>query len=243
VIHRLPGLAALALLASPATAQAATPVHGHYPPGQTGLRGAAAAQPGFMTRGVESPADYYYRRVYADAVRAVDALRGHPLVDGERVAVTGGSQGGGISLAVSALTPGLAAVMPDVPFLCDFRRATEVAPGDPYGEIVRYLKAHRDRVDKVFGTLAYFDGAILARRAEESDVADRVTGRQGGPPSTVFAAYNAYAGPKDIAIYPYNDHEGGEAFQKRHQARWLRDVLGVPAIPANIDLTPTATVN
>jgi hypothetical protein len=38
---------AAAMLAAPAAAQSATPVHGHYPPGQTGLRGAAAAQPGW----------------------------------------------------------------------------------------------------------------------------------------------------------------------------------------------------
>jgi cephalosporin-C deacetylase len=30
------------------------------------------------------------------------------------------------------------------------------------------------------------------------------------PPSTVFTAYNHYAGPKDIAVYPYNGHEGGQ---------------------------------
>ena len=201
--------------------------------------GAAAAQPGFMTRGVESPADYYYRRVYADAVRAVEVLREHPLVDRARVAVTGGSQGGGISLAVSALVPGLAAVMPDVPFLCDFRRATEVAPGDPYGEIVRYLKAHRDRVDTVFGTLAYFDGAVLARRAHAPALFSVALMDQTCPPSTVFAAYNAYGGPKDIEVYPYNDHEGGEAFQQRRQVRWLRDVLGLPS--SATDLLSTAT--
>ena len=42
-----PCLFALMLLASPALAQIATPVHGHYPPGQTGLRGASAAAPGW----------------------------------------------------------------------------------------------------------------------------------------------------------------------------------------------------
>ncbi|HWU55031.1 MAG TPA: transporter [Rhizomicrobium sp.] len=40
-------VAALATLAAPAAAQIATPVHGHYPPGQTGLRGASAAAPGW----------------------------------------------------------------------------------------------------------------------------------------------------------------------------------------------------
>jgi cephalosporin-C deacetylase len=29
------------------------------------------------------------------------------------------------------------------------------------------------------------------------------------PPSTVFAAHNAYAGPKELAVWPHNGHEAG----------------------------------
>ena len=43
------------------------------------------------------------------------------------------------------------------------------------------------------------------------------------PPSTVFAAYHAYGGPKDIEVYEFNDHEGGEAHQRTRQLGWLRD--------------------
>ncbi len=66
----------------------------------------APFHPGFMTQGILDPATYYYRRVFVDAVRAVEAVRAHHLVDPARVAVTGGSQGGGISIAVAALVPG-----------------------------------------------------------------------------------------------------------------------------------------
>lgn len=76
--------------------------------------GSNPQQPGFMTRGVLAPRTYYYRRLFTDAVRAVEAARVHPLVDGCRVAVTGGSQGGGIALAVSGLVPELVAALPDV---------------------------------------------------------------------------------------------------------------------------------
>jgi cephalosporin-C deacetylase len=43
------------------------------------------------------------------------------------------------------------------------------------------------------------------------------------PPSTVFAAYNAYAGPKDIRVWPYNHHEGGGSFQTREKVRFLHE--------------------
>jgi cephalosporin-C deacetylase len=29
------------------------------------------------------------------------------------------------------------------------------------------------------------------------------------PASTVFAAFNHYAGPKQIEVYPFNGHDGG----------------------------------
>ena len=98
---------------------------------------------GFMTRGIDSPDDYYYRRVFTDAVRAIDAVRTLDRVDPDRVAVCGGSQGGGITLAAAGLATGVVAAMPDVPFLCHFERAVGLTDRDPYQEIVRYLSIHR----------------------------------------------------------------------------------------------------
>ncbi|MCL6537375.1 MAG: acetylxylan esterase [Acidothermus sp.] len=207
--------------------------------------GTSPSQPGFMTRGIDDPRDYFYRRVYVDAVQAVRTLRAQPMVDPARVAVTGISQGGGISIAVAALVPDVAAVMPDVPFLCHFRRACEISPSDPYGEIVRYLKAHRDRVDRVFSTLAYFDGAVLARRATAPALFSVALMDQICPPSTVYAAYHAYRGPKEIAVYPYNDHEGGGPFQQGRQLTWIAGILGrvstAPEPNARVAPTPQAS--
>jgi cephalosporin-C deacetylase len=42
------------------------------------------------------------------------------------------------------------------------------------------------------------------------------------PPRTVFAAYNHYAGEKDIRIWPYNQHEGGQSAQVLEKLHWLR---------------------
>jgi cephalosporin-C deacetylase len=191
--------------------------------GQTGDPDAAGApfHPGFMTQGILDPATYYYRRVYADGVRAVEAARELEAVDATRVAVTGGSQGGGISLAVASLVPDVAAAMLDVPFLSDFPRAITFAETDPYGEIVRYLKAHRDHVEAALATLAYFDVAILGRRAVAPALFSVALMDRTCPPSTVYAAYNAYGGPREIVEYPFNDHEGGQGFHDIARLRWL----------------------
>ena len=46
------------------------------------------------------------------------------------------------------------------------------------------------------------------------------------PPSTVFAAYNNYAGPKQVTVWPYNGHEGGGVDDDLITLGALREVLG-----------------
>ena len=184
----------------------------------TGPRGG-----GVMTVGIDDPLDYYYRRVYTDAVLAVDAVRSHPLVDPQRVVVQGGSQGGGIALAAAGLADGLAGVVADVPFLCGFRRATGLVDTRPYGEIVEYLHVHRGAEERVFRTLSYFDGINLAARASAPALFSVGLMDQVCPPSTVYAAFNHYAGEKRIEVYPYNGHENGEEFQAQKTIEFVRD--------------------
>ncbi|MBP1691728.1 MAG: acetyl xylan esterase family protein [Bacteroidetes bacterium] len=178
--------------------------------------------PGFMTRGVLSPETYFYRRVFTDAVRAIDAVRTLKEIDPSRVFATGGSQGGGITLAVAGLVPDLAGAMPDVPFLCHFKTATEITDRDPYQELVRFCKIHRGKTEQVFSTLAYFDGMNLAAHARcralfSVGLMDDIC-----PPRTVFAAFNHYAGTKEIRVWPYNNHEGGQSDQTLEKVQWLK---------------------
>jgi len=182
--------------------------------------------PGFMTRGVLNPKTYYYRRVFTDAVRAVETARAHPEVDAARIAATGGSQGGGITVAVGGLMPDVQAIMPDVPFLCHYRRATELSATFPYEEIAQYLKTHRDKVDQVFQTLSYFDGVNFSARAKASSLFSVGLMDEICPPSTVYAAYNHYAGKKDIRVWRYNHHEGGQSFQTIEKMKFLKALWG-----------------
>jgi len=185
----------------------------------------APSHPGFMTQGILDPATYYYRRVYVDAVRGIEAARAHPAVDPARMAVTGASQGGGISLAVVGLVDDLVAAAPDVPFLCDFPRATTLVDSDPYAEIARYLRAHRDHVEQAATTLSYFDAALLGGRATAPALFSVGLMDQTCPPSTVYAAFNLYGGSAEIREYPFNDHEGGEGFHDVVKLRWLDERL------------------
>lgn len=184
--------------------------------------GSDASVPGFMTRGISDPATYYYRRVFTDAVRLVDAVRTLDSVDAGDIAVTGASQGGGIALAVAGLVPDLVGVMPDVPFLCHFGRSVQLTPDQPFTEITRYLAVHRDQDARVFRTLSYFDGVNFARRVQAPSLFSVALMDAIVLPSSVFAAYNHLAAEdREIEVYTFNGHEGGQTHQWVRQAEWL----------------------
>jgi cephalosporin-C deacetylase len=181
--------------------------------------------PGTMTRGILDPETYVYRRIFTDAARAVDVAAGHPAVDPARIVVYGGSQGGGIAQAVAFLRPNVRAALILAPFLTHFRRAVEITDTDPYGELVRFFRTQREAVEQAQNTLDYFDGinfAAHARIPARYSVAlmDPVC-----PPSTVFAAFNHYAGPKEIRVWPFNGHESGGPLDQLDNLTYVRALM------------------
>jgi cephalosporin-C deacetylase len=140
-----------------------------------------------MTRGIEDPRTYYYRRLLTDAVRAVDVARDLPGID-----------------------PDVSAAVAFVPFLSDTARATLITDAAPYSEIAGYLTSQRSRVEQVARTLSYVDGVNFARRVRTRIHYSVALMDPICPPSTVFAGFNANASEsKTIDVWPYNGHEGG----------------------------------
>lgn len=163
--------------------------------------------PGVMSRGIASPETYYYRRLYVDAVRAVETAASLPGVDPGRIGVAGASQGGALALAASALCPKLVRLChADVPFLCDIERGMDVAFDPPYTELVRYLAMHPELEERARLTLRYVDNALLATRIQARTLVSVALRDTIVPPSTVFAAFNAITASKEIVVLPYADH-------------------------------------
>jgi cephalosporin-C deacetylase len=186
-------------------AQGGTWSWGDTPDPGAGVSG--AEYPGVMSRGIASPETYYYRRLYLDALRAVDTAAELPGVDRERIAVAGMSQGGALALAAAALSPDLVRLChADVPFMCDIERGMDVALDPPYVELVKYLAMHPELEVPARRTLRYVDNAILAARIRARTLVSVALRDTITPPSTVFAAFNAITAPKEIAVLPYSEH-------------------------------------
>jgi cephalosporin-C deacetylase len=173
--------------------QNALPSDGHYS--------------GWMTQGIRDPQQYYYRYVFADAVRALELLAHRDEVDENRLAVTGTSQGGGITLAVAALSDRPILAMPDIPFLCDYRRAVELTADLPYSEISSFLKHYPHMYGEVFRTLSYCDNLNLAPWIQCRTVVSNSLWDTVCPPSTIYGVYNHITAEKQIEIFPYHRHD------------------------------------
>lgn len=175
-----------------------------------GVRG--TTHKGHIIRGLgDDPDKLLFRQVFLDAAQLAGIAMATPGVDPKRVGATGGSQGGGLSLACAALEPRIARVAPVFPFLCDYRRVWEMDLGKrAYEEITDWFRRfdpRHQREDAVFQRLGYIDVAHLADRIRghvrmTTGLMDEVC-----PPSTQFAAFNAITAPKEMVLYPDFGHE------------------------------------
>jgi cephalosporin-C deacetylase len=180
--------------------------------GQNGQSQDAAAYPeghfhGWMTQGIRDIKTYYYRNVFADAVRALELLAQRQEVDPSRLAITGGSQGGGLALAVSALSDRPILSLPDIPFLSDYRRGVAISPAGPYPEIASFIKVFPDLHAAVFRTLSYCDCLNLAPWIKCRTVISNCLWDDICPPSTIFGVYHHITAEKQMEVYPYHKHE------------------------------------
>lgn len=169
---------------------------------------------GHIIRGLDDPDPdkLLYRSIYMDVAQMARIVMAMDEVDEARVGATGGSQGGGLTMACAALTPTLNRAAPLVPFLCDYQRVWEMdlAKG-AYQELNDYFRRfdplHR-RETEVFTKLGYIDNQNIAHRTRAE--VKMFTGLMDTtcPPSTQFAAYNKLTCKKDVVVYPDFGHEG-----------------------------------
>lgn len=175
-----------------------------------GVRGTTLS--GQIVRGLgDSPANLAFRQIFLDGVQVTRLLMDRPEVDASRVAVTGASQGGGLTLAVAALEPSVRLAAATYPFLSDYLRTWEMdLATDAYAELREYLRRFdptHANVDNIFQTLGYIDVQHLAPRIKAKVLMTTGLMDTVCPPSTQFAAYNKISAPKDMVIYPDYEHE------------------------------------
>jgi len=167
---------------------------------------------GHIVRGLgDSPESMLYRYIFLDTAQLAKIIMNLPEVDENRVGVTGGSQGGGLTIACAALEPGIKKAAPVSPFLSDYQRIWEMdLAKHAYSEIhdwFRRFDPRHEREEEIFTQLGYIDVQHLASRIGSEVLMGIGLMDEICPPSTQFSAYNKITSPKSLITYPDYAHE------------------------------------
>ncbi len=167
---------------------------------------------GHIIRGLDGPPEgLLFRQLFLDTAQLARVVMDLPEVDPKRVGATGGSQGGGLTLACASLEPRIKRAAPVHPFLSDYRRVWDLdLAKDAYDELTQYFRRfdpRHEREDEIFTKLGYIDIQHLAGRVRAEVL--MVTGLSDTicPPSTQFAVYNKIRSKKRVDLYPDFRHE------------------------------------
>ncbi|MBV6426005.1 MAG: Acetyl esterase Axe7A [Haliscomenobacter sp.] len=154
---------------------------------------------GYWNYNLDDKDRYYYKRVYLGCVRANDFLVSLPQYDGTNLGVTGGSQGGALSIVTAALDPRVkywAAFYPALSDLTGYLKGR--AGGWPH--LFDKNNAAFNQTKEKIQTAGYYDVVNFARQLKAPGFFSMGYNDEVCPPTSMFAAYNAITSPKELLL-------------------------------------------
>lgn len=160
-----------------------------------------AALSGYNNIRMNDRNSHYFKRVYLGCVRAVDFIFSLPEFNGADIAVTGGSQGGALTIVTAALDKRIKFAAGLYPALCDHTGyLNKRAGGWPH-----YFRNTEPKPGEV-ETLAYYDVVNFARRVSAPGYYTWGFNDIVCPPSSMYSAYNVISAPKELHLYEETGH-------------------------------------
>jgi cephalosporin-C deacetylase-like acetyl esterase len=149
--------------------------------------------------------EYYYKRVYMGCIRAIDFLYSLPEFDGVNLAVTGGSQGGALTIVTAALDSRVKYIAAFYPALCDLTGELHGrAGGWPhfFGPVWKDFNNKKDKIE----TTKYYDVVNFARNLKVPGFYSWGYNDDVCPPTSMYAAYNVIQAPKSLYVFEETGH-------------------------------------
>ncbi len=142
---------------------------------------------------------YYFKRVYLGCVRANDFLVSLPQYDGTNLAVTGGSQGGALSIVTAALDARVKYLAAFYPALSDVTGYLNGrAGGWPHVFDKNNLPFNNLKEKKE--TIKYYDVVNFARHVKVPGLYSWGFNDETCPPTSMYASYNVISAPKELFL-------------------------------------------
>ncbi len=165
--------------------------------------------------------NYYYKSVYLGCVRAIDFLTSLPEFDGQNVAVTGGSQGGALTIVTAALDKRVTSLAAFYPALCDLTGYLNGrAGGWPHTFSNKNLTINKG-AEKI-STASYYDVVNFAKKISIPGFYSGGYNDNTCPPTSLFSAFNSITAEKEIVITPISGHWRFEETNQQ-SLKWLQN--------------------
>jgi cephalosporin-C deacetylase len=181
----------------------------------------------YNTFGLDNRDRYYFRRVYLGCVRANDFLTSIPKWDGANLVVTGGSQGGALSIVTAALDPRVKGLAAYYPALSDVTGYLQNRAGG-WPHMFRADGPQSHRVQAKIETTAYYDVVNFARRVKVPGLYSWGFNDETCPPTSMYSAYNVIPGQKKLLLALETGHNNVPEQVAQVQA-WLYSFLKTAA--------------
>jgi len=156
----------------------------------------------YWTTNMDDKDNYYYKRVYLGCIRSVDFIETLDCFDGENIGVTGGSQGGALSIVTAALDNRIDFLSVLFPALSDFT-------GFLYNRAGGWPQIFRDeftnKPDKI-ETSKYYDVVNFARFVQVPGWYSWGYNDNVCSPTSTFSAYNVIKAPKELHVFQETRH-------------------------------------
>ncbi|GAB4024083.1 acetylxylan esterase [Spirosoma koreense] len=152
---------------------------------------------GYQMANLDDRDRYYYKRVYLGCVRAVDFLASLPQYDGQNMAVTGGSQGGALSIVTAGLDSRIKWLGAYYPALSDVTGYLNGRAGGWPHLFAGNDLAYNNKPDRI-KTTGYYDVVNFARMVNVPGYYSWGFNDEVCPPTSMYAAYNVIPGPKTL---------------------------------------------
>lgn len=148
---------------------------------------------------IDDKNNYYFKRVYLGCVRANDFLTGLPQYDGTNLGVTGGSQGGALSIVTAGLDNRVKFLAPYYPALSDLTGYLNNRAGGWPGFFISRFGPHTGVKEKV-ETLGYYDVVNFAKQIKVPGMYAWGYNDEVCPPTSMYSAYNSITAPKQLIL-------------------------------------------
>jgi cephalosporin-C deacetylase-like acetyl esterase len=166
---------------------------------------------------------YYYKRVYLGCVRANDFLTSLPQFDGVNLGVTGGSQGGALSIITAALDPRVKYLAAFYPALCDLTGYLHGRAGGWPHLFYKKNLSFNNKKEKI-ETAGYYDVVNFARLLKVPGMYSWGFNDETCPPTSMYAAYNVITAPKSLFLSQETGHWTYPE-QSEKLSTWLEEQL------------------